>query len=73
MLKQAQYCLELEALKAYNAVTDAQKTVDAFIAERKAANMAEYVLIAIGVAMGAYLAFQALGGRISAKTDSILH
>lgn len=73
MLQQAQYHLELGAIQAYNAVTDAQQAIDAFIAERKAANMAEYVLIAIGVAMGAYLAFQALGGRISAKTDSILH
>jgi hypothetical protein len=73
MLQQALYRLELGAVQAYNSVTDTQQAVDEFIAERKAANMAEYVLIAIGVAMGAYLAFQALGGRISAKTDSILH
>jgi Flp pilus assembly pilin Flp len=73
MLEQAQYCLELEGIKAYNTVADAQKTVDVFIAEHKDANMAEYVLIAISVAIGAYLAFHALGGCISAKTDSILH
>ncbi len=63
---------EIEALMALNVVSDAQQTVDAFIAERKAANMAEYVLIAIGVAMGAWLAFQALGGRISGKAAQII-
>ncbi len=63
---------ELTALKAMNLTLDAQKAVDAFIAERKAANMAEYVLIAIGVAMGAWLAFQALGGRISGKAAQII-
>jgi hypothetical protein len=63
---------ELTALKAMNLAMNAQKAIDAFIAERKAANMAEYVLIAIGVAMGAWLAFQALGGRISAKAAEII-
>ncbi len=63
---------ELKALMAMNIASDAQKAVDAFIAERKAANMAEYVLIAIGVAMGAWLAFQALGGRISGKAAQII-
>ncbi len=63
---------ELTALIAMNLALDAQKAMDAFIAERKAANMAEYVLIAIGVAMGAWLAFQALGGRISGKAAQII-
>jgi Flp pilus assembly pilin Flp len=63
---------ELTALIAMNFAMDAQKSMDAFIAERKAANMAEYVLIAIGVAMGAWLAFQALGGRISGKAAQII-
>jgi Flp pilus assembly pilin Flp len=63
---------ELMALMAMNLTLDTQKAVDAFIAERKAANMAEYVLIAIGVAMGAWLAFQALGGRISGKAAQII-
>lgn len=63
---------ELTALMAMNLALDAQKAMDAFIAERKAANMAEYVLIAIGVAMGAWLAFQALGGRISGKAAEII-
>ncbi len=63
---------ELTALMAMNLTLDTQKAVDAFIAERKAANMAEYVLIAIGVAMGAWLAFQALGGRISGKAAQII-
>jgi len=63
---------ELTAFMAINLIMDAQKVVDAFIAERKAANMAEYVLIAIGVAMGAWLAFQALGGRISGKAAQII-
>lgn len=63
---------ELMALMAITLIMDAQKAVDAFVAERKAANMAEYVLIAIGVAMGAWLAFQALGGRISGKAAQII-
>lgn len=63
---------ELTALMAMNLALDAKKAVNAFIAERKAANMAEYVLIAIGVAMGAWLAFQALGGRISGKAAEII-
>lgn len=63
---------ELMVLMAMNLTMDTQKAVDAFIAERKAANMAEYVLIAIGVAMGAWLAFQALGGRISGKAAQII-
>ncbi len=63
---------ELTTLMAMNLALNAQKAMDAFIAERKAANMAEYVLIAIGVAMGAWLAFQALGGRISAKASEII-
>lgn len=63
---------ELMVLMAMNLTLDTQKAVDAFIAERKAANMAEYVLIAIGVAMGAWLAFQALGGRISGKAAQII-
>ncbi len=73
MLFQNAMCkTELTALVAMNLALDARKAMDAFIAERKAANMAEYVLIAIGVAMGAWLAFQALGGRISAKTSEII-
>jgi Flp pilus assembly pilin Flp len=72
MVEKALRKAEIGALLALNAVSDAQQTVDAFIAERKAANMAEYVLIAIGVAMGAWLAFQALGGRISGKAAQII-
>lgn len=63
---------ELTALMAMNFAMEAQKAIEAFVAERKAANMAEYVLIAIGVAMGAWLAFQALGGRISGKAAQII-
>jgi hypothetical protein len=63
---------ELMALMVMNLALDAMKEVNAFIAERKAANMAEYVLIAIGVAMGAWLAFQALGVRISGKAAEII-
>ncbi len=72
MVEKALRKTEIGALMALNVVSDAQQTVDAFIAERKAANMAEYVLIAIGVAMGAWLAFQALGGRISGKAAQII-
>ena len=72
MMQNAVRKSELYALMGYNLVQDAGKAVDAFIAERKAANMAEYVLIAIGVAMGAWLAFQALGGRISGKASEII-
>ncbi len=72
MVEKALRKTEIGALMALNAVSDAQQTVDAFIAERKAANMAEYVLIAIGIAMGAWFAFQALGGRISGKAAQII-
>ncbi len=72
MVEKALRKTEIGALMALNAVSDAQQTVDAFIAERKAANMAEYVLIAIGIAMGAWFAFQALGGRISGKASQIV-
>jgi Flp pilus assembly pilin Flp len=72
LIQNAMHKTGLTALMAMNLAMNAQKAIDAFIAERKAANMAEYVLIAIGVAMGAWLAFQALGGRVSGKAAQII-